>query len=54
MKVSNLGGNGHITRRTDLKVLEWRPRARRYSVGRPAARWADDLEKVAGIPLEGP
>ncbi|KAL0852521.1 hypothetical protein ABMA27_017001 [Loxostege sticticalis] len=43
---------GHIARRTDgrwgRKVLEWRPRAGRRSVGRPPTRWTDDLVKVAG------
>jgi exonuclease III len=43
---------GHIARRTDGrwggKVLEWRPRAGRRSVGRPPTRWTDDLSKVAG------
>ncbi|KPJ21040.1 hypothetical protein RR48_00071 [Papilio machaon] len=31
------------------KVLEWRPRTGRRSVGRPPARWTDDLVKVAGV-----
>ncbi|KAJ8709615.1 hypothetical protein PYW08_009619 [Mythimna loreyi] len=43
---------GHIARRTDGrcggKVLEWRPRTGRRSVGRPPTRWTDDLVKVAG------
>jgi hypothetical protein len=43
---------GHIARRTDGrwggKVLEWRPRAGRRSVGRPPTRWTDDLVRVAG------
>ncbi|KAL0832165.1 hypothetical protein ABMA28_001622 [Loxostege sticticalis] len=43
---------GHIARRTDgrwgRKVLEWRPRTGRRSVGRPPTRWTDDLVKVAG------
>ncbi len=43
---------GHIARRDDgrwgRKVLEWRPRAGRRSVGRPPTRWTDDLVKVAG------
>jgi hypothetical protein len=30
------------------KVLEWRPRTGRRSVGRPPTRWTDDLVKVAG------
>ncbi|CAH2237352.1 jg12066 [Pararge aegeria aegeria] len=43
---------GHIARRTDgrwgLKVLEWRPRAGKRSVGRPQTRWTDDIRRVAG------
>ena len=43
---------GHIARRTDgrwgRRVLEWRPRTGKRSVGRPPARWTDDLIKVAG------
>jgi hypothetical protein len=43
---------GHIARRTDGrwvgKVLEWRPRTGKRSVGRPPIRWTDDLVKVAG------
>lgn len=43
---------GHIARRTDnrwgRKVLEWRPRTGRRSVGRPPTRWTDDIVKVAG------
>ncbi|CAH2235105.1 jg7514 [Pararge aegeria aegeria] len=38
---------GHIARRTDgrwgLKVLEWRPRTGKRSVGRPQTRWTDDI-----------
>jgi hypothetical protein len=38
---------GHISRRTDncwgKRVLEWRPRLGKRSVGRPQARWSDDL-----------
>ncbi|RVE40206.1 hypothetical protein evm_015144 [Chilo suppressalis] len=38
---------GHIARRTDGrwggKVLEWRPRTGKRSVGRPPTRWTDDL-----------
>ncbi|KAJ8706628.1 hypothetical protein PYW07_012706 [Mythimna separata] len=41
---------GHIARRTDgrwgRKVLEWRPRTGRRSVGRPPTRWTDDLARV--------
>lgn len=44
---------GHIARRTDgrwsRKVLEWIPRIGKRSVGRPPARWTDDLAKVAGV-----
>ncbi|CAH2235385.1 jg5953 [Pararge aegeria aegeria] len=44
---------GHVCRRTDgrwsRKVLEWRPRVGKRSVGRPPTRWSDDLRKVAGI-----
>ena len=43
---------GHIARRTDGrwggKVLEWRPRTGRRSVGRPPTRWSDDLVRCAG------
>lgn len=43
---------GHVCRRTDgrwsRRVLEWRPRLGKRSVGRPPARWTDDLRKVAG------
>ena len=43
---------GHIARRTDgrwgCKVLEWRPRTGKRSVGRPPTRWTDDLVKTAG------
>ncbi|CAH2222158.1 jg26044 [Pararge aegeria aegeria] len=42
---------GHIARRTDgrwgLKVLEWRPRTGKRSVGRPRTRWTDDIRRVA-------
>jgi hypothetical protein len=38
---------GHISRRTDnrwgKRVLEWRLRLGKRSVGRPQARWSDDL-----------
>ncbi|CAH2228331.1 jg1561 [Pararge aegeria aegeria] len=43
---------GHIARRTDgrwgLKVLEWRPRTGKRSVGQPPSRWTDDIRRVAG------
>jgi hypothetical protein len=42
----------HISRRTDnhwgKRVLEWRPRLGKRCVGRPQARWSDDLRKTAG------
>ncbi|CAH2104279.1 unnamed protein product [Euphydryas editha] len=48
---------GHIARRTDgrwnRKVLKWRPRTGKRSVGRPFARWTDDLRKVAGSDSKG-
>ncbi|CAH2229150.1 jg20763 [Pararge aegeria aegeria] len=31
-----------------LKVLEWRPRTGKRSVGRPPTRWTDDIRRVAG------
>ena len=43
---------GYLARRADgrwgVKVLEWRPRTGRRSVGRPPTRWTDYLIKVAG------
>jgi hypothetical protein len=42
---------GHISRsadnRLDKRVLKWKPRLKR-SVGRPQARWSDDLRRMAG------
>jgi hypothetical protein len=46
---------GYISRRTDnrwdKRVLEWRPRLGKRSVGvprpRPHARWSDDLRRTA-------
>ncbi|CAH2265690.1 jg4940 [Pararge aegeria aegeria] len=39
---------GHIVRRKDgrwgPKVLEWQPRTGKRSVGRPSARWTDDIK----------
>ena len=44
---------GHVCRRTDerwsRRVLEWRPRLGKRCVGRPAARWSDDMRKLAGV-----
>lgn len=44
---------GHISRRTDgrwsRKVLEWRPRIGKRSVGRPETRWDDDIRRLAGV-----
>jgi hypothetical protein len=42
-----------MTRRTDnryatKRVLEWRPRIGKRCVGRPQARWSDDLCRTAG------
>ncbi|CAH2235424.1 jg13282 [Pararge aegeria aegeria] len=41
---------GHIARRTDgrwgSKVLEWRPRTGKRSVGRPPTRWTDDIKRL--------
>ncbi|CAH2217693.1 jg26591 [Pararge aegeria aegeria] len=43
---------GHVAWRTDgrwgLKVLEWRPRTGKRSVGRPPTRWTDAIRRVAG------
>ena len=43
---------GHVGRRTDerwsRRVFEWRTRLGKRSVGRPPARWTDDIKKVAG------
>jgi hypothetical protein len=42
---------GHIIRRTDRwgkRVLEWRSRQGKRSVGRPQAWWCDDLRRTAG------
>jgi hypothetical protein len=42
---------GHISRRTQYRwgkrLLEWLPRLRKYSVGRPQARWSD-VRRMAG------
>jgi hypothetical protein len=43
---------GHVSRRTDnrwgKRVLEWRPRLGKHSLGRPQARWSDSLRRTAG------
>lgn len=43
---------GHLARREDDRwtkaVSEWWPREGRRSVGRPSARWSDDIVKVSG------
>ncbi|CAH2240682.1 jg25706 [Pararge aegeria aegeria] len=43
---------GHIARRTDgrwgLKVLEWRPRTGKRSVGRPQTRWTAKISESLG------
>jgi hypothetical protein len=45
-------GADHITRRTDNRwgnrVLEWKQRLGKRSVGRPQAKWSDDLLRTAG------
>ncbi|KAL0819976.1 hypothetical protein ABMA28_007973 [Loxostege sticticalis] len=49
LKISKLKWQwaGHVCRRTDdrwsRRVLDWRPRTGKRCVGRPAARWTDDL-----------
>ena len=44
---------GHLARRGDGRwskaVTEWRPSNGKRSVGRPAARWADDIVAIAGV-----
>jgi hypothetical protein len=46
---------GYDSRRTEnrwvKRVLEWRPRLRKRSVGRPQARCSDDLRRTAGRSL---
>jgi hypothetical protein len=42
---------GHISRRTNRwgkRILEWRPHLGKRSVGRPQARWIDDLRRTGG------
>jgi hypothetical protein len=43
---------GYISRRTDnrygKRVLKWRPRLGKRTVGRPQTRWSDDLRRTAG------
>ena len=43
---------GHVAREDDsrwtTRVMKWRPRASKRSVGRPQKRWADDIKKTAG------
>ncbi|CAH2236625.1 jg16464 [Pararge aegeria aegeria] len=34
--------------RWGFKVLEWRPRNGKRSVGQPPPRWTDDIRRVAG------
>ena len=45
---------GHLSRHGDDRaskvVTEWRPRTEKRSVGRPVARWANDIVAIAGIP----
>jgi hypothetical protein len=51
-RISTLKWAGHISRRTDnrwgKRVLEWRSHLGKRSVGRPQARWSDDLRRTAG------
>ncbi|CAH2269230.1 jg1750 [Pararge aegeria aegeria] len=51
-RVAKLNWAWHIARRTDgrwgLKVLEWRSRTDKRSVGRTPTRWTDDIRRVAG------
>lgn len=54
LKISKLKWQwaGHTCRRTDSRwsrrVLDWRPRTGKRSVGRSPARWTDDLRRYAG------
>ncbi|CAH2235219.1 jg10471 [Pararge aegeria aegeria] len=45
--VTDIGAGGDIARRTDglwcLKMLEWRPRNGKRSVGRLPTRWTDNI-----------
>ncbi|CAH2242721.1 jg11450 [Pararge aegeria aegeria] len=34
--------------RWGLKVLKWRPRTGKRSVGRPPTRWTEDIRRVVG------
>jgi hypothetical protein len=42
---------GHISRKTDKRwgerVLDWKPRLGKHSLGRPQARWSDNLRRIA-------
>lgn len=40
---------GHICRRTDNRLLEWRPRTGKRSVGHLPAHWTDDL--ISKVPI---
>jgi hypothetical protein len=43
----------HISRRTynrwSKRVMEWRPSLGEHTVGRPQARWSDDLSRTSGM-----
>ena len=43
---------GHVARypgtRWTKKIIEWQPRQGRRGVGRPRARWMDDIRRLAG------
>ncbi|CAH2241826.1 jg16218 [Pararge aegeria aegeria] len=55
-QVAKLKWAGHIARRTNgcwaLKVLKWRPRTGKGSVGKPPMRWSDDIRRVAERTVE--
>lgn len=43
---------GHVARqdpsRWTVRILQWRPRTTKRSVGRPQMRWLDDIREIAG------
>lgn len=43
---------GHVARQNDSrwtkKLIQWRPRETRRSIGRPPKRWLDDVKRTAG------
>ena len=38
--------------RWSKRIVEWRPRTTKRSVGRPQLRWRDDIRKIAGGKLD--